>query len=1112
MRKNKNIISVIFFSVFFVFSNHALATVSLKLPYYLPNSLEVTQGYGNEQLCNAYQSTHCHKDLYALDLSGEKSLIYGKPVISSSEGTIYKINFSDEYGGGYGYYVEVLSENNLLLMYAHLEKPSSEILVNKKINQGELVGTIGNTGKVSPMPTPNDLYAGTHLHFAMYQKQEDGTLMTYKPEPISGYTEIAAGNWYVSDNELYDSRAYAQNNAATQTGGASFLSRVVDSVENIFSSAVGEVTNFFDNLFAKGNNEKQPTVKTASLLDAVNSISQSNENTQQVSTSSIQNQLDDISDKVSDISNALSPTKSKPAIITITPTPRSIAPTAVPIKVTAINNSNLSNTTNISSGGNSSNTNQAATPITSTTIVSTPVISSNVSHVLISEIQVAGVDAGDEFIELYNPNDNTLDISGWSIQYVSGSATTISPATVSRKNFVNGNTIPPKGFFLITRSLNSGGSDGYRGGVLPDMSHRSFSLSGASAGAKIFLVANQEDVTDVTDGDIIDMVDYSHNAPVAEESLERKAYASGACQAPSGANEFLGNGCDTDDISDFLVRAIPKPQNTSSLPESREAPLIQNLVGFYATSSLQIITSWDNANNTSLSGAPYTYAIEETLGSSTIALGTSTLLQFIFSTKEIGRDYTLRVKAIDREGMGGIAIATTLTIPSFFSRTDFYTDPNSSSVNYLMDFYYNDFPFVSDLYWNPTSTTWKAVIAYLDSDPDPQDLIQNTNMWQSTSGNAIAMKYNQCSGGISASLGATLIVPDVASRCGTGGGLSNVALDFRELEDNHVRIVLASSTSDVSFGPNDYLTFAFYSFYQSGGGQQTLKLVAVDKTRMYFSSFVPQTSSPTAPSDLTASFNTTMAKINFSWVASQDPDSLDSLITYSFRVNDGVWQNAVLESGPDFSRRYSSFSASPNTDYVIEVRATDERGNNSSVVSLSITTPNQPAPFGVSNMRWGYINTSSTAELSFNFPSYPFIPSGGYPWYGMIFYLNQDPPGVQSFNLQATDPEIVGSSTVISFNYPSCGSPHKLAVGIFIADPSIDPGLCFRRETLSLAPPQYLFSSSTSVGTTTISLQSSTYSPSDYITIGFYNTNNSGYPSGTFNLVARDLNKYYFSP
>ena len=339
-----------------------------------------------------------------------------------------------------------------------------------------------------------------------------------------------------------------------------------------------------------------------------------------------------------------------------------------------------------------------------------------------------------------------------------------------------------------------------------------------------------------------------------------------------------------------------------------------------------------------------------------------------------------------------------------------------------------------------------------------------------------------------------------------------MALDFRELEDTHVRIALASSTSDVSFGPNDYVTLAFYSFYQSGGGQQTLKLVAVDKTRTYFSAGVPQSSLPTTPSDLTASFDTTLAKINFSWVASQDFDSLDTLITYSFRVNGGNWLNVLLESGPDSARRYKSFGASPNTDYIIEVQAIDERGNNSTFASLLITTPDQPAPFGVSNIRWGYINTSSTKELAFDFQNYPFIPNGGYPWYGMIFYLNVDPPGSRYFNLQATDPEIVGSSTVVSFDYPSCASPHELAVGLFMADPSINPALCFRRMPLSLLPPQYNTSTSTNSGTITVSLRSSTYLPSDYITVGFYNTDGSGFPSGTFNLVARDLNKYYFSP
>ncbi len=65
----------------------------------------------------------------------------------------------------------------------------------------------------------------------------------------------------------------------------------------------------------------------------------------------------------------------------------------------------------------------AISNVVSTTTLSASKVS-NVNHVLISEMQVSGsAGAGDEFIELYNPTDGEENISNWSIQYLSGEAT-----------------------------------------------------------------------------------------------------------------------------------------------------------------------------------------------------------------------------------------------------------------------------------------------------------------------------------------------------------------------------------------------------------------------------------------------------------------------------------------------------------------------------------------------------------------------------------------------------------------------------------------------------------------------------------------------------------------
>ncbi|MDE2001826.1 MAG: lamin tail domain-containing protein, partial [Patescibacteria group bacterium] len=86
-------------------------------------------------------------------------------------------------------------------------------------------------------------------------------------------------------------------------------------------------------------------------------------------------------------------------------------------------------------------------------------------HAVISEVYPDQTGANDDFIELYNPTANSIDVSGWSVQMLSGNATTTDK--IEKKDFVSGNMIPSSGFFLV-------GVDRYAGG---DMTWASGSLN-----------------------------------------------------------------------------------------------------------------------------------------------------------------------------------------------------------------------------------------------------------------------------------------------------------------------------------------------------------------------------------------------------------------------------------------------------------------------------------------------------------------------------------------------------------------------------------------------------------------------------------------------------------
>jgi hypothetical protein len=69
--------------------------------------------------------------------------------------------------------------------------------------------------------------------------------------------------------------------------------------------------------------------------------------------------------------------------------------------------------------------------------------------ILISEIQIEGASTGDEFIELYNPNDFIVSLDGWSVKKktLSGNESTLIPAAI-----LKGKTIAPKSYFLAART------------------------------------------------------------------------------------------------------------------------------------------------------------------------------------------------------------------------------------------------------------------------------------------------------------------------------------------------------------------------------------------------------------------------------------------------------------------------------------------------------------------------------------------------------------------------------------------------------------------------------------------------------------------------------------
>lgn len=93
--------------------------------------------------------------------------VIGKNVVAVKSGTVV-ISDAFKIGGSYysyGEYVSINHHDGTITLYAHMAPGSRKVKEGDKVSQGQVIGTVGNTGKVSPKPTASNPNAGTHLHF-----------------------------------------------------------------------------------------------------------------------------------------------------------------------------------------------------------------------------------------------------------------------------------------------------------------------------------------------------------------------------------------------------------------------------------------------------------------------------------------------------------------------------------------------------------------------------------------------------------------------------------------------------------------------------------------------------------------------------------------------------------------------------------------------------------------------------------------------------------------------------------------------------------------------------------------------------------------------------------
>lgn len=178
------------------------------------------------------------------------------------------------------------------------------------------------------------------------------------------------------------------------------------------------------------------------------------------------------------------------------------------------------------------------------------------SNIVISQVYGGGGNGGAEFkndfIELYNPTNHPVDLTGWKVRYTSAAG------TFSSGTDLNG-TIPANGYFLIEEAAGAGGTSDL---PAPDVSKGILAMSGTNG--KVDLVDKS--------GATIDLVGYGTATNVEGSATAALSNTTAAIRKAAADAPADSRGLDTDNNStDFVVQA-PSPRNSSygTLPELPE--------------------------------------------------------------------------------------------------------------------------------------------------------------------------------------------------------------------------------------------------------------------------------------------------------------------------------------------------------------------------------------------------------------------------------------------------------------------------------------------------------------------------------------------------------------
>ncbi|MDQ0975091.1 uncharacterized protein YdeI (BOF family) [Neobacillus niacini] len=257
-------------------------------------------------------------------------------------------------------------------------------------------------------------------------------------------------------------------------------------------------------------------------------------------------------------------------------------------------------------------------------------------HVVISQVFGGGGNSGapykQDFVELYNPTDQPIEMVNWQIQYTSSTGTFSSTSNAAAIN----KTIPAHGYLLIVLSAGAGAVTDIT--ALADMT-AGINMSGTNG--KVRIVDADKNVVDLVGFGSANEFEGTKgtNTLSNSTSAQRRPYSK-VDPAPG-----KGNAWDSDDNSlDFFVGPVTAPRNTASPTEAPMVPevsldpiglniqLKQNGTSYTVTGTAgaAVAQSTVNVYASASKGNALGTAVAAEDGSFTINFNSETALPFVY--------------------------------------------------------------------------------------------------------------------------------------------------------------------------------------------------------------------------------------------------------------------------------------------------------------------------------------------------------------------------------------------------------------------------------------------------------------------------------------------------